>query len=59
MDNKLKQLISKVRKEHDDDSVDRCIYASTVYIIGFFAVGITHGKLIFLKINFLFVRFSI
>uniref|UniRef100_A0A914LHZ5 Innexin n=1 Tax=Meloidogyne incognita TaxID=6306 RepID=A0A914LHZ5_MELIC len=38
MDNKLRQLISKVKKEYDDDSVDRCIYATTVYIVGFFAV---------------------
>ena len=56
MDNKLKQLISKVRKEHDDDSVDRCIYASTVYIIGFFAVGITHGELIFYSLDSRFNR---
>ncbi|CAD5208966.1 unnamed protein product [Bursaphelenchus xylophilus] len=38
MDAKLRSLISKVKKEHDDDSVDRCIYATTVYILGFFAV---------------------
>ncbi|KAF7636046.1 Innexin [Meloidogyne graminicola] len=38
MDNKLTQLISKVKKEYDDDCIDRCIYATTVYIIGFFAV---------------------
>jgi len=31
-------LISKVKKEHDDDFVDRTIYATTVYILSFFAI---------------------
>ncbi|KAI6175585.1 Innexin family-containing protein [Aphelenchoides bicaudatus] len=35
MDAKLRNLI---KKEHDDDSIDRTIYATTVYILGFFAI---------------------
>lgn len=38
MDAKLRQFLSKVKKEHDDDAVDRCIYATTVYMLGFCAV---------------------
>lgn len=38
MDAKLRALIGKVRKEHDDDSVDRSIYATSVYILAFFAI---------------------
>lgn len=38
MDAKLRYLISKVKKEHDDDSVDRTIYATSVYILAFFAI---------------------
>jgi hypothetical protein len=38
MDAKLRQFLSKVKKEHDDDVVDRTIYATTVYLLGFFAV---------------------
>ncbi|KAH7697448.1 CRE-INX-13 protein [Aphelenchoides avenae] len=38
MDAKLRVLISKVKKEHDDDAVDRTIYATTVYMLGFFAI---------------------
>lgn len=44
MDAKLKQFISRVKKEHDDDAVDRCIYANTVYILGFFAVSWMNTK---------------
>lgn len=38
MDAKLRQFLAKVKKEHDDDAVDRTIYATTVYMLGFFAV---------------------
>ncbi|KAI1722115.1 innexin domain-containing protein [Ditylenchus destructor] len=38
MDAKLRTLINKVKKEHDDDAVDRAIYATTVYILAFFAI---------------------
>jgi hypothetical protein len=38
MEKKLKALIQKVKREHDDDAVDRVIYATTVYILGFFAI---------------------
>lgn len=38
MDKKLQALIKKVKKEHDDDVVDRVIYATTVYILSFFAI---------------------
>ena len=38
MDAKLRSLIQKVKKEHDDDAVDRAIYATTVYILAFFAI---------------------
>lgn len=40
MEAKLKQFISHIKREHDDDAVDRCIYATTVYILGFFAVSL-------------------
>jgi len=38
MDAKLRGLIQKVKKEHDDDVVDRSVYATTVYILAFFAI---------------------
>uniref|UniRef100_A0A914HTL3 Innexin n=1 Tax=Globodera rostochiensis TaxID=31243 RepID=A0A914HTL3_GLORO len=38
MDATLKKFIAGVRKEHDDDVVDRAVYATSVYILGFFAV---------------------
>ncbi|KAL3077251.1 hypothetical protein niasHS_013240 [Heterodera schachtii] len=38
MDATLKKCIAKVRGEHDDDAVDRAIYATTVHLLGFFAV---------------------
>lgn len=38
MDAKLRDLIKKVKKEHDDDAIDRIIYATTVYILSFFAI---------------------
>ncbi|KAI6180529.1 Innexin family-containing protein [Aphelenchoides besseyi] len=38
MDAKLRSLIAKVKKEHDDDAVDRAVYATTVYILSFFAI---------------------
>uniref|UniRef100_A0A914D1Q7 Innexin n=1 Tax=Acrobeloides nanus TaxID=290746 RepID=A0A914D1Q7_9BILA len=38
MDKKIKEFVSKIKKEHDDDVVDRANYATTVYLLGFFAM---------------------
>ena len=38
MDAKLRSLIARVKKEHDDDAIDRIIYATTVYLLSGFAI---------------------
>lgn len=43
MDSKIQAFISKVKSDHDDDSIDRANYLRTVYILGFFSI-ITFAK---------------
>lgn len=38
MDKSIKEFVKKIKKEHDDDVVDRTNYATTVYLLGFFAI---------------------
>jgi len=38
MDKKIKDFVKKIKKDHDDNVVDRANYATTVYILGFFAM---------------------
>lgn len=61
MDAKLKSFILKVKKEHDDDAVDRAVYATTLYMLAFFAILLMAKQYVGepLQVNFLiFCKFN-